>query len=154
MKVQEFLANRGIAFEVLPHDPTFSAQRMAEAVHVRGDNVAKTVLLKADGKYVLAVLPATHQIYLDMARDALEARSLRLADEQDMAEVFADCEVGAVPPFGSQYGLTTLVDAALTEDDEIVFEGNAHREAIRMKYRHFEELEQPRVAVFSYHVCT
>ena len=154
MKVQQFLAQQGVAFDVLPHDPTFSAQRMAEAVHVCGDNVAKTVLLKTDDGYVVAVLPATHQLFIDMVRDALESPHVRLADAREMAQVFADCEYGVVPPFGSQYGLMTLVDVALTEDDEIVFEGNAHREAIRMKYQAYEELEQPRVAVLSYHVCS
>ncbi|HWC88008.1 MAG TPA: YbaK/EbsC family protein [Pirellulales bacterium] len=153
MKVQQFLDSRGISFEMLPHEPTFSAQRMAQAVHVSGDNVAKTVLLKADGQFVLAVLPATHQIHLEMAREALAAHLLELADEDELAKVFSDCEVGAVPPFGTQYGIETLVDASLAEDDEIVFEGNAHRQAFRMKYRDFEDLENPQVAVFGYHQC-
>jgi Ala-tRNA(Pro) deacylase len=153
VKVQQFLDSRGISFEMLPHEPTFSAQRMAQAVHVSGDNVAKTVLLKADGQFVLAVLPATHQIHLEMAREALAAHLLELADEDELAKVFSDCEVGAVPPFGTQYGIETLVDASLAEDDEIVFEGNAHRQAFRMKYRDFEDLENPQVAVFGYHQC-
>lgn len=153
MKVQQFLDERGIAFEVLTHEPTFSAQRMAQAVHVCGDNVAKTVLLKADGQFVLAVLPATHQIHLEMAREALAAHLVELAPENELVSVFPDCERGALPPFGSQYGLETLVDASLAEDDEIVFEGNAHREAFRMKYRQYEDLENPQVAVFAYHTC-
>ncbi|HEY5312435.1 MAG TPA: YbaK/EbsC family protein [Pirellulales bacterium] len=153
MKVQQFLNARGVSFEMLPHEPTFSAQRMAQAVHVSGDNVVKTVLLKADGQFVLAVLPATHQIHLEMAREALAAHLLELAGEDELASVFADCELGAVPPFGTQYGIETLVDASLAEDDEIVFEGNAHRQAFRMKYRDYEDLENPQVAVFAYHQC-
>jgi Ala-tRNA(Pro) deacylase len=153
VKVQQFLNERGVAFEELTHEPTYSAQRMAQAVHVCGDNVAKTVLLKADGQFVLAVLPATHQIHLEMARDALAAYLVELADEGELAMIFPDCELGALPPFGSQYGLETLVDASLAEDDEIVFEGNAHREAFRMKYREYENLENPQVAVFAYHTC-
>jgi Ala-tRNA(Pro) deacylase len=151
--VQQFLDARGVPFELLPHEPTFSAQRMAQAVHVRGDNVAKAVLLKADGQYVLAVLPATHQIHLEMAREALAAHLVELASEQELSDLFNDCEVGSTPPFGSQYGIETLVDASLAEDDEIVFEGNAHRQSFRMKYRDFEDLENPQVAVFAYHCC-
>jgi Ala-tRNA(Pro) deacylase len=153
VKVEQFLDARGISFEMLPHEPTFSAQRMAQAVHVSGESVAKTVLLKADGQFVLAVLPATHQIHLEMAREALAAHLLELASEEELAQVFSDCEVGAVPPFGTQYGVETLVDASLAEDDEIVFEGNAHRQAFRMKYRDYEDLERPQVAVFAYHQC-
>lgn len=153
MKVQQFLNSRGIAFEMLPHEPTFSAQRMAQAVHVSGENVAKPVLLKADGQFVLAVVPATHQIHLEMAREALAAHHLELASEDELANMFPDCELGALPPFGTQYGVETLVDASLAEDDEIVFEGNAHRNAFRMKYRDYEDLEHPQVAVFAYHQC-
>lgn len=152
MRVQELLKLRGIEFEVLPHESTYSAQRMARAVHVCGDLVAKTVLLRADDQFIVAVLPATHQIYLEMALDALDAATLELADELDFDQLFPDCEHGVVPPFGSFYGLTTLVDASLTEDDEIVFESNGSREAIRMKYRAFELIERPIVAVFAYHV--
>ena len=151
MQVKDFLRGRGIAFKVLEHQPTFSAQRMAEAVHVSGERVAKCVLLKADGGYVLAVLPATHQIYIDMARDALGAEQVEIADEDDLQRVFPDCEVGVVPPFGSQYGLQTLVDTSLTEDDEIVFEANQHHESIRLKYQSFEHLEHPTVGMFAYH---
>lgn len=153
MRVQQFLRDKGIVFDVLTHEPTYSAQRMAEAVHVCGDNVAKAVLLKVDDHFVLAVLPATFQVHLEMACEALEAHRVELASEQDLKQVFCDCEFGAALPFGSQYGLQTLVDASLTEDTEIVFEGNAHREAISMRYRDYEELEQPQVAVFSFHTC-
>jgi Ala-tRNA(Pro) deacylase len=151
MDVQRFLQERGVAFEVLPHDPTFSAQRMAEAVHTCGDNVAKMVLVKADGKPVLTVMPATHHLYLEMAREALGATRVELASEPDLKRFFPDCEVGALSPFGSQYGMRTLVDASLTEDEEIVFESNAHRVALRMKYQAFEELERPQIALFAYH---
>jgi Ala-tRNA(Pro) deacylase len=153
VKVQQFLDERGIPFEALPHEPTYSAQRMAQAVHVCGDSVAKAVLLKADGQFILAVVPATHQIHLEMAREALAAHSVELASERELSQVFPDCELGALPPFGSQYGIETLVDASLTEDNDIVFEGNAHREAFRIKYQQFAELEDPQVAVFSYHCC-
>lgn len=157
MQVQHFLRERGVRFEVLPHEPTFSAQRMAHAVHVAGDWVAKCVLLRVDGlsengRYVLAILPATHQIYFDMAREALDAATIELAAERELQRVFRDCESGVVPPFGSQYGIDTLVDSSLTEDDEIVFESNRHRESIRMSFRSFVEVEHPQIALFAYHV--
>jgi Ala-tRNA(Pro) deacylase len=151
MQVERWLQQQGATFEVLEHEPTFSAQEMAQAVHVSGDNVAKTVLLKADGRFILAVVPATYYIHFELACEALGAQHVELARELDCARVFPDCEIGALPPFGSQYGVETLVDYALTEDDEIVFVGNDHRQSIRMKYRLYAELEQPRVSVFSFH---
>ena len=151
MKVQEFLKENSVWFEPIRHRPTFTAQYTAQAVHARGDEVAKTVVLKANGTYVLAVLQATHKIDLMRAREALATQSLELAAEQDFKSVFPDCELGALPPFGSQYGLKTLVDEPLTHDEQIVIEGNTHEEAIRMKYADFERLERPQVAAFSYH---
>jgi Ala-tRNA(Pro) deacylase len=151
MNVQEFLKQNDVWFEPIRHRPTFTAQYTAQAVHARGDEVAKTVVLKANGGYVLAVLQATHKIDMLKARKALGVQTLELAPEQAFPGLFPDCEVGAVPPFGSRYGLKTLVDEPLTHDEQIVIEGNTHEEAIRMKYSDFERLEHPQVASFSYH---
>lgn len=151
MNVNEFLQNQGVWFEKVPHRTTGDAQRMAQAVHVSGDEVAKTVVLKAGKRHVLAVLPATHRVDLDKAAEALGEKSVELADEVEFKSLFPDCELGAVPPFGSQYGLPTLVSTRLTRDEEIVFESNTHDEAVRMRYADFEKLEKPQAAHFTHH---
>jgi Ala-tRNA(Pro) deacylase len=152
MNVQQFLKEHSVSFDVLEHRPTFDAQRMAQTLHVRGNEVAKSVVLHADDRYVLAVLPATHKVDFAKARELLGARNVALASEEDFGRIFPDCELGALPPFGSQYGLVTLVDEPLTKDEQIVFEGNNHHEAIRMSFAEFRELEKPKVGAFSYHV--
>ena len=113
--------------------------------------MAKTVLLKSDTDYLLAVVPATHTIDLADARVLLRSDYLELASEEELAKRFPDCETGAVPPFGSQYGMTTLVDSSLAEAEEIVFEGNTHNEAVRMRFGDYFELEKPVVTQLSYH---
>ena len=152
MHVQEFLREQGVPFNTLEHPTTFSAQRMAHSLDVPGDNVAKTVVLKVDGEHVLVVLQATHQIDLQMVRESLGAGQVELAPEKELAKLFSDCELGAIPPFGSRYGLKTLVDTALTDDEYIVFEGNRHDESLSMRYFDFSNIEQPRVAAVSRHV--
>jgi Ala-tRNA(Pro) deacylase len=152
MKVSDFLREQHVPFDVLPHETTFTAQHMAQALDVPGDNVAKTVLLKVDGEYVLAVLQATHAVHFDRAARALGTDNVELAAEEEITRLFPDCEPGAVPPFGSKYGVRTLVDESLTEDEYIVFEGNTHQEAIYMRYYDYQKIEQPRVAAFSMHV--
>ena len=151
MKVQEFLKQSGVWFAPVRHRPTFTAQQTAQVIHVRGDEMAKTVVLKADDQYVLAVLQATHNVDMKRAQAALPAKDVRLASEAEFARLFPDCEVGALPPFGSQYGLRTLVDEPLTHDEQIVIEGNTHEEAVRMNYADFDRLEHPHIAAFSYH---
>jgi Ala-tRNA(Pro) deacylase len=150
MNVTQLLRTRGILFERIVHHPQYDAQRLAETVGVSGHRVVKTVLLRTDQDYLLAVLPATHQVDLAQVAQNLRAKRAALATEEEIAERFSDCQLGAIPPFGSYYGITTLIDQSLADDEEIVFEGNTHDEAIRMRFEDFRELEKPVVTTFAY----
>ncbi len=149
MNVLEFLKERGVKCEVLRHTPTYDAQHLAHSVGESGKNVAKTVLLRGkDGSYVVAVLPASKNVDLHQAKKVLGGE-VTLATESELKQECQDCELGALPPFGTQYGMTTIVDVALTKARDIVFEGNRHDEAIRMQFQDFEQLEAPRIAEFA-----
>jgi Ala-tRNA(Pro) deacylase len=152
MKTRDFLQQRRVPFEVVPHEETFDASRLAQAVHTPGRKVAKSVLLRADGgsQYIVAVLPSTHRVDLEGVSRALGGANVRLATEAEVSEHCPDCECGVLPPFGSQYAAETIVDTSLTDDDEIVFEGSTHCEAIRMKYRDYCRIEHPRVVPFAF----
>src|SRR5579884_998504 len=149
MRLDELLTQRHIPFERLRHRPTFTANRMAQALHVPGKEVAKSVLLRADSGYVLAVLPATHQVDLSRVREELGQSGVEFASEREIEKLFPDCEPGAHLPFGSLYNLPTLMDESLTEDKEIVFEGQNHEEAYRMSLQDYEALEHPRKGRFA-----
>jgi Ala-tRNA(Pro) deacylase len=148
MNIQEFLARRNVPFEVLEHRQTFDAQRMAEAVHVSGYHVGKTVMLRTDGPdhFVVAVIPASHHLDIDKAREAIGCEKVELATENEITQRCLDCEVGALPPFGSQYAMKTIIDETLANEDDIVFEGTTHTEAVKMNYDNFRKLEEPVVA--------
>ena len=150
MNVPDFLTDRKIPFELIPHRNTYDAQRMAATIHVSGREVAKTVLLRAaDGdSFVVAVLPANTSVDFDLASRLFGGSKLELATEAEISAHCPDCELGVLPPFGSQYGMTTIVDKSLTEDDEIVFEGNTHHEAIRMKFGDLRRVEEPLIGSF------
>ena len=151
MNIQEYLARKNIPFEVLEHSDTHDAQHMAHAVHVSGHHVAKTVLLRAglDERYVVAVLPAPHTVDLDKAAEVLSVNEVELATEEEITERCPDCEVGALPPFGSKYNLKTIFDESLTSTEEIVFEGTTHHESIRMNTDDYQALETPIIGRFS-----
>jgi Ala-tRNA(Pro) deacylase len=152
MRLDELLTNRQVAFEHLHHRPSYTANRTAQVLHVPGKEVAKTVVIRVDGRYVLAVLPATHRVDLERLRQDLEAQEVGMASEAEMDRLFPDCERGAVPPFGSLYHLETLVDESLSADEQIVFDAQNHEDAIRMRYRDYEALEHPRVGRFGRHI--
>jgi len=151
MNIQQFLNEQSVDYEALPHRETFTASRLADALHEPGDYVAKTVVLKADGEYILAVLPASYTLELSLARSEIGCENLVLAHEDELGDLFPDCELGAIPPFGSLYGLQTWVDSRLAEDDHIVFDGQSHEEALRMSYASYEALELPSVGDLSHH---
>jgi Ala-tRNA(Pro) deacylase len=149
MRLDEFLDSRHVPFTRLHHPTAYTANRVAQLLHVPGREMAKSVLLRAGDGYVLAVLPATHRIDLEQLRQDFDGEEIGLATEADMERLFPDCERGAMPPFGSLYELPTLVDESLAEDDEIVFEAQDHEDAIRMRYRDFEAIEHPRMGHFA-----
>jgi Ala-tRNA(Pro) deacylase len=149
MRLDEFLTSHGVSYTRMPHRPVYTANRVAQTLHVRGQEMAKTVLVRTDHGHVLAVLPATHRVDLERLRQDLHEEHVGLATEGEMEQLFPDCERGAMPPFGSLYQLPTVVDESLAADEEIVFEGQNHEEAIRMTYRDYATLEHPRVGHFA-----
>jgi Ala-tRNA(Pro) deacylase len=149
MRLDEFLSDLKVPFTRLPHRTEYTANRVAQSLHVPGKDMAKTVLVRTGHGHVLAVLPATHHVDLDRLRRDLKEDQVDLATEGEMEQLFPDCERGAIPPFGSLYQVPTLVDESLTQDEEIVFEGQTHEEAIRMRFRDYESVEHPRLGRFA-----
>lgn len=149
MYIRDYLQSSHVWFETLLHAPAPSATKLARVVHVPGHCVAKGVLVRVEGTYVLAVLPATSRIDLARLGAVLSAREVEIASEDEVERVFGNCERGALPPFGRLYGLTTLVDTSLGGGSEIVFVGNSRHEGLRMRYRDYETLAAPIRARFA-----
>ena len=148
-KLQRALDAEGIPYEVHAHEEAMTARDLAVAEHVPPKEVAKVVVVRADDQMQMVVLPASHRIELQALRDLLGAGHLRLADERELAQVFSQCEVGAMPPFGNFWQMPVWVDDTLSEESEIVFAGGNHRETVHMAYCDFERLVHPRHAAFA-----
>jgi Ala-tRNA(Pro) deacylase len=150
MNVQDYLQQHHIPFQVMSHAATGDAAHLAEALHCSGKHVAKTVLLHINHGFgdAVAIVPAHAKVDFAKASAMLGGAEIRLANEQDVALRCPDCEVGVLPPFGSQYGMKTLIDQSLA-GESIVFEGNTHEEAICMSFNDFRRLESPLVGHFT-----
>ena len=133
-----------VRYEILHHSEAVTAQRIAQAEHVKARHHAKVVMIKSGGEHLMAALPADHQIDLEKFAKAI-GKAAALAAEAEFKPLFPDCAIGAMPPFGSLYGLPTYVDKRLAEEDYIVFEAGTHTDAIKMSYRDYEKIVQPRV---------
>jgi Ala-tRNA(Pro) deacylase len=133
----------------MQHPVAYTAHQVASLAHIPEKEVAKTVMVKVDGDLAMAVVPASHDVDLEVLEAQLQADRVRLSGEPEFRKLFPDCETGAMPPFGNLYGLKVYVDESLTKDAEIAFEAGSHRELIRMNYSDFETLVQPDVLRFS-----
>ena len=143
MGVAEFLMDHQVPFETIYHAPAFSAQRRAKHLHTSGKQVAKCVLLAGGSGYLLAVLPAACRV--DLGRlSAQLGEEVRVAEDREITWVFRDCEWGVVSPFGTLYGLTTILEDSVERDTVLVFEGRLHAESVRLLCRDYESLERPR----------
>lgn len=151
MNTKQFLQQHRAAFEAVSHAEAFDAQHVAQATGTPGREVAKAVLLRANQgyRYIVAVLPSTHRIDLAALSRVLGGAQVELATEVEVGQRCPECEFGVLSPFGSQYGAETIIDKSLAQDEQIVFEGDTHHEAIRMKYADFCKIENPSLAEFA-----
>jgi len=147
MKLYEYMDKHRLAYKIYPHAEVHDAQRLAEALGVPGHNVAKTVMLYADHGYacVLVVLPATDHVDLGLVSQCLGGAEVRMATQAEIAIRCPECEYGVLPPFGSCFGMRTIVDASLGEHKDLFFQGCSRHEAIRLNYRDYCEIEHPLV---------
>jgi Ala-tRNA(Pro) deacylase len=147
-KLKTFLENNNIPYTTLTHSQVFTAQETAEAAHVSGKVLAKTIMIKVEGTMAMAVLPASSSIDFERLKEAAGGRTVELAGEDEFEDLFPECETGAMPPFGNLYGMEVFVDERLSEDEEIAFNAGSHTELIKLAYRDFERSVRPRKAQF------
>ena len=151
-RVQSLLEQEHVPFRTHAHAHVTTAQRVAEATHVPGRDVAKVVVVRsARGKYLMAVLPASCRLDLDALRDLAGAGRLTLAHEDEVQQLFPDCELGAMPPLGGLYDMPVYVDACFRRDEPLFFEAGTHRELVEMSFGEFERLAAPVIGEFCSH---
>jgi Ala-tRNA(Pro) deacylase len=148
-RLKEYLDRNKVKYVSIRHSTAYTSQEIAASAHVKGRNLAKSVVVKLDGRMALAVLPAKFQIDLARLREAAGAGDVALAEEAEFTEKFPACETGAMPPFGNLYDLAVYVDETLTRDEEIAFNACSHTELIQIAYADFERLVKPQLAKFS-----
>jgi Ala-tRNA(Pro) deacylase len=137
--LQEYLNRWGVDYEVVRHPHTDSSLKTAEAAHVPGDKLAKCVVTEDYQGYLMVVLPASHQVEFDLLDEKLDRR-LELATEQELADIFTDCEIGAIPPLGEAYGIDVALDESLKDCEDIYFEAGDHAELIHLQGNDFRDL--------------
>src|SRR6516164_8618739 len=136
--LQRYLTAENIQYDVIPHDPTMSSTRTAEACRISGDRLAKAIVLRRNAGYMLAVLPASHHLRLSDLRDQL-GDNVEMAEEREIDPLFPDCAHGAVPPLGHR-ALPLIVDDSIEAQPEIYMEAGDHETLLRISHAHFARL--------------
>lgn len=144
-KLREFLDSHNVKYMVVSHSNAYTAQGIAALVHLSGNKLAKTVIVKIDGVLAMAVVPASFHVDLLLLRSATGAKLVEIATEQEFKHAFPDCETGAMPPFGNLYDMAVYADAKLGQCEEITFNAGTHRELVRMSWADMTKLVNPQV---------
>jgi Ala-tRNA(Pro) deacylase len=148
-KLKEYLDSNEVEYEVIEHPVKYSAQQVAAAAHISGQELAKTVIVKINGKPAMAVLPASRRVDFALLREIVGSDDVELAREHEFRNTFPDCDIGAMPPFGNLYGIDVYVAEALTVDEKIAFKACNHSELIRMDFADFQRLVNPIIIRFA-----
>ncbi len=144
-KLKDFLNSQQVKFVSLTHSPAFTAQEIAASAHVSGKQMAKTVIVKLDGKLAMVVIPANAHIDFAKLRECTHAKIADLATESEFKDKFAECEVGAMPPFGNLYDMPVFVSAQLNQQGHILFNAGSHAELLQIDFKDFERLVKPKL---------
>jgi Ala-tRNA(Pro) deacylase len=146
------LAKSRIEYELMPHREAFTAQEVAQTTHIRGHRLAKVVLVRAGrGEYLMAVVPASAHVDLELLARISSHKHLELATEGEIQRMFPDCELGAMPPFGNLYGLPVHLDACFEREEDFIFQAGNHHEVVRMTFAEYELLAGPFAKVTCLH---
>jgi Ala-tRNA(Pro) deacylase len=154
-EIVSYLKKNKIRYKGLKHEVAYTAQEIAAAQHVSGEQVAKTVLIKTDKKerkFILAVLPATYLIDFGKLKKLAKVKKASLAKEEDMSRLFPQIEAGAMPPLSRLYNLEIYADKSLGLGTEIIFNAGTHTDMLKIRYKDFEKLNRPTVGIFGKHL--
>lgn len=149
-KLLDYLDENHIPYQIIHHSKAYTAQQIASSAHIPGRELAKTVIVKAGGKLLMIVLPASYKLDFDLLAESLGVKKVSLATEREFKDIFDGCETGAMPPFGNLYGMDVYFAESLIDDEEIAFNSGNHTELIRLGIDDFDRLVHPKVLHCSY----
>jgi Ala-tRNA(Pro) deacylase len=149
-RLKEFLDSQHIKYVAINHSPAYTAQEVAALAHVRGKELAKTVMVTLDNKMAMVVLPASLKVNFERLQEQSGAERVELASEKEFKDMFPDCEIGAMSPFGNLYGMEVYASHRLAADAEISFNAGSHTQLVRMAYKDFERLVKPKIVNISF----
>ena len=137
--VKNYLTQKSVDYDLVAHPHSGSSHETAEASHVSEDHIAKAVIVKDASGYAMVIVPASNYVEMKHVRRELD-RDLELVEEGEFAQLFPDCEPGAVPPLGPAYHIETFLDEALTSLANVYLEAGDHEHLLHVSGENFKAL--------------
>jgi Ala-tRNA(Pro) deacylase len=131
--VKDHLEQRGVSFEMIPHERAVTSIEEARALGIAADEVVKTIVLDTASGHALAVIPASERIDMRLVRDAVGDKHAKFASEEELKQDFPDYELGAFPPLGSVLDAPTYVDPEVMKHDTVVFAAGTQNESVKVR---------------------
>jgi len=148
-RILEYLDQNKVAYSHHAHPTAYTARELASTEHVPTREVAKTVVFVEENGYGMAVLGADCAVDMYELRMLLGQPRLRLATELELMKLFPECELGAMPPFGSLFHMPVYIDSRLAGEEMIEFNAGTHRDVVRLRFRDYESLVKPIIVNFA-----
>lgn len=139
ISLQEYLDGKGVPYEFVTHERTLRCSDTAAICSIPEDNLAKGVLIKRKGGYLLAIVPASRHVQLEAVADWMK-QPVGLASEAEVGAVFGDCELGSIPAVAGAYGLPAVMDECLEGFSDIYLESGDHRTLIHLTGRDYHRV--------------
>ncbi len=149
--VAEHLEGRGVAFELVPHDQTYTSVDEARALGIAADEVIKSIALKTSTGYVLAAVPAARRLDMKLVREAAGDKHARLATEDELERDFPQYELGGLPPLGSLLDVHVYVDPEVMQHETVVFAAGSQTESVKIRREDLFRDEPVTVAALTQH---
>ncbi len=150
-RLKQYLTDNQVYFEVQEHRQVYTIQEVAATLHEKGEYVAKVFIVWTDGQLIMLVLPAPALVDVDRVGKIVKAKETRRAREFEFAQIFADCDVGAMPPFGNLYDVPVYLDRTLVDEPYIVFQAGTHHTTMKIAMSDYQQLVKPVIGDFALH---
>jgi Ala-tRNA(Pro) deacylase len=142
----DYLNASGVHYSWSMHRSADTALDTASAEKMPPHEFAKVVVYFCETGFGMAVVPADRLVDLCEVGYLLGVSYIRFAREDEMPDLFPDCELGAMPPFGDIFRLPVVADAELAKNKSIVFNIGTHQDAARMSFEDYKALVNPLIA--------
>lgn len=147
-KIKKYLEENRVKFEELAHKTVYTAHDIAQTLKAKLQEIGKPLVVKADGKYILILLPANRQLDIDKLKVKLGVKKVEIVSELVMAKTLK-LKKEAVGAFGKLRQLNVYVDKNILKNKKVILATSDFTKSIKMSVKDFIRLEEAVVGEIS-----